>query len=277
LRGLKSSPKSRKTMAKPTFVIVHGAWHSPAHFEPLMECLDRHGYKAVAPALPSVVDAVAGGQDVPKDAQADVNTIRKAILKVLDGDDAAGGGGSDVIVVPHSYGGIPATSAVRGLDRQTRQAQGFGTGVVGIAAVACFLLPEGLGLMDAEGKPRDPGHPLTSSDDPLVHPLPAHRFYQDLSDADSQKWAALLRPVSRGALLGPSGFSAHEVVPVHYLLATHDAAIAYSIQQRMVSLLQPTAVGVRTETLQDSSHSPFLSRVQETADFLRRSAGEEVG
>src|SRR5690242_14165031 len=109
-------------MTKPTIVAVHGAWHSPECWQPLTEILQTHGYSVRAVALPSVVDE---GAQPPSDPRDDIAAVREAILAVLEG--------SDVLVVPHSYGGIPTTSAVKGLDRKSRLAQGKATSVVGLA------------------------------------------------------------------------------------------------------------------------------------------------
>ncbi|KAK3048183.1 hypothetical protein LTR09_010522 [Extremus antarcticus] len=40
-------------MSLPTIVLVHGSWHSPEHFGPLINNLQSHGYKCVPVALPS--------------------------------------------------------------------------------------------------------------------------------------------------------------------------------------------------------------------------------
>jgi len=247
---------------KPTIVLVHGAWHQPAHWEPLITSLSAHGYKTVAPALPSVTCA----QTAPsKDIAADTDTIRKCIVAELHS-------GVDVIVVPHSYGGIPTTSALRGLDPASRAMRGHQTSVIAIAALTSFILPKGMNLAEADQKPVPGGLPGA-----MVHP-PPEIFYNALSEEDREKWTALLRPMSSGALFGRSTFSAHSVIPVHYLLADDDKAIALSTQERMVDTLKMGVVQgqVMTEVHRGCGHSPFLSRVEETTAFLRRSAGENV-
>ncbi|KAI1625381.1 Alpha/beta hydrolase fold-1 [Exophiala viscosa] len=247
---------------KPTFVLIHGAWHQPAHWDPLITSLNAHGYKTIAPALPSVANV----QTAPcKDINEDTNTVRKSILAELNS-------GANVIVVPHSYGGIPTTSALRGLDSASRTAQDRQTSVIAITALTSFILPEGMNIPEADQKPMPSGLPEI-----MDHP-PPELFYNDLGEEDRKKWAALLRPMSSGALFGRSTFSAHEVIPVHYLLADEDRAVKLATQERMVNILKAGLVEgqVRTEMLRGCGHSPFLSRVEETTAFLRKSAGENV-
>lgn len=293
-----------KSKSKPTFVLVHGAWHSPQHFGLLISSLESHGYRAVAPALPSVSDASHG---VPvEDSTRDIEAVRAAIIAELDDQ------GNDVIVVPHSYGGIVAMGAVEGLDRRSRcrsrEKRNSGvsssssttttttttkkeadniddptttktTTVVAIAGITAFLLPRGQTIYEIERRPA--GRPATP---PLFAPPPGSGdlFYHDIaSAAEREKWTSLLRPISSAALWDASRFSGHEVLPVHFLLATADRAVPLATQRDIVAgLALPSKGGgergVRTETLDGASHSPFLSRVVETTDFLRRCAGEEI-
>ncbi|OQV11385.1 hypothetical protein CLAIMM_15227, partial [Cladophialophora immunda] len=183
--------------------------------------------------------------------------------------------GADVIVVPHSYGGIPASGAIRGLDRTSRAASGASTttGVVAIAAITSFLLPAGMSVPELEG--RDPPAGIGA----LFDPPPARLFFQDLPPAEVERWGSRLRAMSSAALFDRAAFTAYTVpgVAVHYLLATDDQALTFATQQRIVARMRADgATGLRTEVFRGCGHSPFLSRVGETVAFLRRSAGEDV-
>ncbi|OAP55994.1 hypothetical protein AYL99_10146 [Fonsecaea erecta] len=251
--------------SKPTFVIVHGAWHRPAHFEPLMKALNQHGYRTVAPALPSV-DKLP--DEVVPDHQADIAIVREAILAELECEDGAA---ADVIVVPHSYGGLPSSGAIRGLEKPTREAAGHKTGVVGLAALTSFVLPAGMTLAAVEGR-----EPPQLPD--LFDPPPADLFFHDLPSDEAARWAAQLGPMSSRALLDASSFTAYTApgVRVHYLLVEDDRAIKFPTQQAIVARMREDGADPRTESLPGCGHSPFLSRIEETVAFLRRSAGEDV-
>jgi pimeloyl-ACP methyl ester carboxylesterase len=85
---------------KPTFLLVPGAWHLPAYFDPLIDYLSSHGYFSVAVPLPSVNSSPA-----VTSLQPDVIAVADALTSLLDG-------GEDVVVVMHSYGGMVGTDAV---------------------------------------------------------------------------------------------------------------------------------------------------------------------
>lgn len=191
----------QKGMGNPTtFGLIHGAWHQPVHFDPLIKSLKDHGYKAVAPALPSV--------DIPsdgpvKDSQADIAAVREVANKEL-------ASGADDILVPHSYGGIVATGVVKGLDPRSRADAGFDTSIVGIAAITAYVVAEGGSIPETAVQNKSQVPEIW---DP---PMPPSAFYGDLSAEESAKWVALLKPRTTAALFDASSFSAHEVVPVHF-------------------------------------------------------------
>ena len=84
----------------PTIIFVPGAWHVPEHYEPVVKDLGKHGFPAFAVSLPSV-----GGNPPVTSFDADVDAIISAITSVVDQCN-------DVILVFHSYGGMPGTEAV---------------------------------------------------------------------------------------------------------------------------------------------------------------------
>lgn len=85
--------------SKPTLVFVPGAWHSPGYFDLLREHLSKHGYSSAAVTTPSV------NSDPPVESmQPDVAAIMSVTRSKLES-------GNDVILVMHSYGGMPGTQA----------------------------------------------------------------------------------------------------------------------------------------------------------------------
>lgn len=128
------------TAAKPTIVISHGAWHPPAVYEGFISKLKDASYDALIPTLPSLDNPDPTSATCAKDADA----VRAAILPLLDE-------GKDVIVLAHSYGGIPAAGAAHGLSVETRKKQGQKGGVIGLVYASAFVVPEGLGLLTVMG------------------------------------------------------------------------------------------------------------------------------
>lgn len=117
-------------MLKPVFVLLHGAWHSPACFDPIKSILSTYDYTCVCPSLPSV-----GGNPPTKDFEPDVQVIRSTVAELVEE--------KDVIVVMHSYSGIPGGTALEGLDKKTCEQKGLKGGVVRLVYIMSFMVPEG--------------------------------------------------------------------------------------------------------------------------------------
>jgi len=243
---------------KPVIVIVPGAWHDPSSFDPVSSRLRAEGYEVAGVNLASV-NSTSKPQP---DFQADVDVIR-AIVK------AAITKGKDVVLVMHSYGGIPGAEAIKGL---TKQDTG-GAGVVHLFFCCAFALPEGVSLKDAlpGGKPLD--WFVISNDEMIVNPAtPTETFYNDM---DSKAVAAALkdiRPFSYQSFSSKVSYAGWKHVPSTYLFCEKDMAIPIQAQKGMV---ESSGVQWKTEIL-NTGHSPFISMPEETAKAIRRAAGESI-
>jgi len=256
-------------MAKPTIVIVHGAWHShPAYSKPLIDVLESHNYKAVAVTCPSSPQTATA---TPATFEDDCEAVRSVVLRELET--------ADVLVVAHSYGGVPASNALQGLSPSARAASNHTTSVVGIAYMCAAALPAGTTFLQALGGQPLQIHDLSANDGfaRVGEPGPGHYFYNDLPDDEARHWASLLGLHSwKTATDGVVQFEAYAEIPAHYLYCTLDQAIDVGAQRAMVEQAEErSGKAFRTEEL-ESSHSPFLSMPGETAGFIRRSAGEGV-
>lgn len=120
---------------KPIFVLVPGASQNPAHYAHLLHLLQVKGYGAFSALLPSI------GAQAPVTAEDDAEYVRsRMLLPVLDV------GQQNVILISHSYSGMPASAAARGLGKSDRAAQGKSTAVLGQIFIASILPHGGDGL-----------------------------------------------------------------------------------------------------------------------------------
>lgn len=117
--------------SKPVFVIVTGSGMTPSHYGYLQYLLYKQGYGALSALLPTV------GITAEVSAQDDADYIRsRMIMPVLDIEK------HDVILVFHSYGGMPGSAAAQGLSKAERVAEGKLTSVLGQIFVAS-IIPRG--------------------------------------------------------------------------------------------------------------------------------------
>lgn len=125
------------SVEKPVFLLAHGAWHPAWLYEPLKEALAKLGYTLIVPALPTTgTDA----QDIAWDA--DVEAILQAAEPLF-------AQGRNVILIGHSYGGIPACIATREQGLSERQARGLEGGFLHVAFLCAFAMPtKGISQVD---------------------------------------------------------------------------------------------------------------------------------
>ena len=224
----------------------------------------------MTPALPSVVDPDVTGTKIPANQESDIAVVRNVIREELDQ-------GSDVVVVPHSYGGMPAISALIDLNPAARAQAGHQNSVVAIAGISTFVLPEGMPIHQNQSKDGGISDIRGNFICAKESPGPVEAFYHDLPKAEGEKWAALLKPAtSLPALMEPSKYTAYEDIPVHFLLCTDDRANPVEVQHLVVDRIQQNEKAKLHVTELHCSHSPFLSRVEETSAFLRTAAGEMI-
>jgi pimeloyl-ACP methyl ester carboxylesterase len=220
-------------------VLVHGAWHGPWCWEPLVPYLEARGLVVQRPALPSAGEAPAG---LAEDAAHVGEIVRR-----IEGP---------VILCGHSYGGmvISATDTGRADIRQ-------------LFYLCAYMAEAGESLESSlrNAGERRPGHWIRRLPDGRTRVDAARAaalFYADCSAA-TQAWAigqlrAHWAQVLSHAIVTPA-WRRH---PSTYVLCAADRALAPRLQREVYG---PRAQ--RQVTL-DSGHSPFLSRPQQLAQVL---------
>jgi len=126
---------------KPSIVLVPGSFCPPLFYTTVIDQLSANGYEAQTIDLPSIGRKQGGsGATMANDAA----TIQSVTSKLVDE-------GKDIVLVTHSYGGIPGTESVKGLVRTDREKDGKKGGVVRIVYVTSLVTPVGFSLKTLMG------------------------------------------------------------------------------------------------------------------------------
>ncbi|KAB2575849.1 putative prolyl aminopeptidase protein [Lasiodiplodia theobromae] len=249
-------------VTKPHIVIVPGGWHSPKHFAPTTELLEAAGYTVHGVNLASV-----NASPPLTDWRPDVAAIRSTIEAAIGPDN------NDVVVVMHSYGGLPTQDAIKGLNKASRRRGG----VVRLVFIAAFLADEGTCLMDYIGGKPMPWFDVDESNNTVLPLTPHPTFYGDVDPALADVSAATLRPHSYATFFNPVGPNpAWKFVPCTYLVCEDDAATPVEAQDSMIEYARANGCQLDCVERVKASHSPFLSQPEWTAAAIRRACGEEV-
>ena len=188
-----------------TIVLVHGEFSESAAWRRVLDPLAAAGHRTIAAANPL------------RGLAADAGTV----------SDLVGSIDGPVVLVGHAYGGAVITNVDRG----------DVVGLVYVAAFApdagesCFALADGLALADTlEAVLR-----ADETTDLTIAPAHFHlHVAADLSAAEAMRMAATQRPITRAALLEPSGpRPLWRTVPSWFLIAGEDRVIPAASQRAM--------------------------------------------
>ncbi len=230
--------------AKPTIVLVHGAWADSSSWTDVVTRLQREGYQVVA--FPNPLRSLSG----------DAEYLR-TFLSTISGP---------IVLVAHSYGGAVITNAATG-----------NANVTALVYVDAFAPDEGeqvlslLGPDSALAVPDPttvfdlrpyPGAPAGDFDVYLKPEVVVNSFAPDLPRHTALALAATQRPLTFSAGLELSGVPAWKTIPSWYLLGTEDLIIPAAQQRFMAERAGAEIVEVR------ASHVSLISKPNAVARLI---------
>jgi pimeloyl-ACP methyl ester carboxylesterase len=192
--------------------------------------LDSLGYASRA------VKLTTSGPDPRGDMHDDAGAVRSAIEAI----------GGPVVVVAHSYSGIPVTEGAAGLP-----------GVQKVIYVAAFVPDVGESMYTIAGVP------VPNSVEGLFERSrdPREEFYADVPGALAERAVSQLVDQLHRPYADSVTQAAWHTVPSAYIITEKDAAVPVELQEKM-------AARAGTVRRIPTGHSPFLARPAELAALL---------
>jgi pimeloyl-ACP methyl ester carboxylesterase len=237
LAVLSGVPLRAQTSAKPTIVLVHGAFADALGWQRLIPILQRDGYEVLAVENP--LASLAG----------DVETTKRVV-------DAQKG---PVVLVGHSYGGAVITGAAAGSPN-----------VKALVYLAAFA-PEGGEPVGAFGEKysADLGSALKPDSAGFLYVDRARfreLFCADLSEADARVAAATQKPVHNSVFGASVPTAAWKTIPSWYLVSQDDHAINPDLER-----FYAKRMNARTSEVK-ASHVAFISHPDVVAKLIEQAA-----
>ena len=223
--------------AKPTIVLVHGAFANASGWDAVIRILQAKGYEVTAVENPLSSYA------------ADVETTKRLI-------DAQTG---PTVVVAHSYGGAVMTAAAAA-----------NPNVKALVYLAAFAndVDEPLGAL----LEKYPSKALTAFRPDAAGFLTIDRakfhdiFAQDLSLKQTNVMAATQKPLSNSAFTATTKAAAWRSVPSWFVVAQHDNVINPDLERFFAKRMGATTTEI------NSSHVVFMSHPKEVAAIIESAA-----
>ena len=229
--------------ARPTVVLVHGAFADGSSWNGVIERLLAEGVQVTAPPNPL--------RGISHDS-----AYIGSLLEQIPGP---------VVLVGHSYGGAVITNAATDAKN-----------VVGLVYVAAFAPDEGETLGEVESDSKD--SVLSTAQVPLQYPTGEGQqtavefaidpeklhdaFAADLPTEQTSVMAATQRPVSELAFSEPNGEPAWKKLPSWAVVATGDKAAGTDVVRSMAKRAGATI------TEAEGSHVIMISKPQVVADVI---------
>ncbi|WP_328381441.1 alpha/beta hydrolase [Streptomyces sp. NBC_00400] len=232
------------TTAKPTIVLVHGAFADASSWNGVAERLEQRGYAVMAPANPL--------RGLYSDS-----TYIASVLDSIKGP---------IVLVGHSYGGSLISSAAAGNGRVKSlvyvSALMPDVGESGMSLAARF--PSELGTATKSVPYRAGG---VSGTDLYLKPGKLHQvFAADLPESTTRLMAVTQRPVATTAFSQKAKVAAWRNLPSWFLVAKQDKTINPD-QERF----EAKRAGSHTVEI-DSSHVAMLSHPEAVTDLILQAA-----
>ena len=117
---------------KPVVVVIHGAWQRQQQYQLLGQSLVDRGFEVLRPE-----SATSGQETVEIQGKTYLDDVA-VIHKTMEPSLAAG---REIVLVCHSYGGIPTSAAAEGYQIHERQEKGLTGGIKHIVYLAAAALP----------------------------------------------------------------------------------------------------------------------------------------
>ncbi|CAI6081693.1 unnamed protein product [Clonostachys chloroleuca] len=241
-----------------TVVIVPGSFSIPSLYDSFVEDLEKNGVRAVVVKLASV-----GRKETPGTLSDDVDAISEVVTPLLDA-------GQEVVLLTHSYGGVPGSQSLEKLSDKARRANG-GKGIKKIIYMASVILPVGTSNMDA-----------TRASIPDWMTFEEHYMVLDtaevakitFSDMTAEEGLALAKNMDVQSIasfeekLSYPGYN--DVDEVHYILCEEDKVIPPQFQEAMLELLKTSRGKDSIVHRLKSGHAPSTSQSGNVVDIVKK-------
>jgi pimeloyl-ACP methyl ester carboxylesterase len=237
-----AAPAAHPGGARPTVVLVHGAWADSSSWADVILKLQRDGYPVLA--APNPLRSLKNDSDTVRD-----------FLSTVPGP---------IILVGHSYGGAVITNAatgnpnVKALVYVDAFAPDQGESIFPLSGAGSALAVDPATVFDFRPYP---GGPAGDVDLYLKPAVVAQSFAPDVPRRTQAVIAATQRPLALSAGNEASGVPAWKTIPSWYLLGTQDKIITPTAQRFMAERAHAHITLVRASHVSLISHPAAVEAI----------------
>lgn len=244
---------------KPTLVLVPGSFAIPEFYDNLREPIKSRGIE-----LDILAHKTVGRKPGPPPTMYDDAThIAAEVTKHVEQ-------GKDVVLVGHSYGGIPISQSTKGLTKKEREQEGKKGGIVRLAYMTAVVVPEGGSSMSSmEGMELDylnigeDGY--ASIGDTVKGAL---KVFNHLPAEDGKAWMERFSQHSMVSFTNELTHPGYKDVPVSYLFCEEDKCVSPHNQQLGIGFIEEASGNKVDVTKKPFDHCPTITHKEEAIEWL---------
>ncbi|KAG9236742.1 hypothetical protein BJ875DRAFT_503149 [Amylocarpus encephaloides] len=250
-------------MPKPSVIFVPGSFSIPEHYDPIFEAVRFKGVNIRGIQLPS---ACAKPEGAPPTMYDDAAFIASEVQKEVDQD-------KDVILIPHSYGGVPTSESTKGLSKKEREAEGKKGGIIRLAYLTCLVPPVGksAGEMLLEVPSESKLELKIDENGWMYHDRPdltAAIAFSDLLPSEGEDFVRKFVQHSAPSFAGELTHPGYKDIPASWLFCARDKCIPARNQQEAIGLIERVS-GRRVDVTRiEADHVPNASQPQLVIDWI---------
>ncbi|KAK7044421.1 AB hydrolase-1 domain-containing protein [Favolaschia claudopus] len=250
--------------SKPTIIIIPGSFSPASQYSAVTTDLESHGYDVHAIDLETV-----GRRDTPPSMYDDAAKLAALITKLADE-------GKDVVLVPHSYGGVVACEASKGLAKSVREQEGKRGGVARIVFVTAVGPPVGQSIKDVFPPGALDSFAITDGYMTADPALIAAVGFSHLPTEEALAHGSKLLNHVAASFEQPITYAPYKDIPISFLICEDEKLIVPELQKKMIAAMEsdmPEGKTVDRHPVQ-ADHGIHLSQPKAMAAVVRRSLGD---
>ncbi|KAJ7673838.1 Alpha/beta hydrolase fold-1 [Mycena polygramma] len=254
-------------MSKPTIIIIPGSFAPLNLYDAVVSGLRAAGYPVHGVELETV-----GRRDKAPTLYDDAAAVASLVSRLADE-------GKDVVLAPHSYGGLVACEASKGLAKSVREKEGKQGGIVRIVFTTSVVGSEGESSKDVFGDQAAPLDFLSVEGEYMVmEPVGSAAVnFSDLPHEEGIAWTSKMPNHAAASFTHKITYAAYKDIPVSYVVCEEDKCIPPALQNGIIAKMEAEMGGREVDRYSlKTSHVPQASQPESVVAVIRKAVGETL-
>ncbi|KAJ7459984.1 Alpha/Beta hydrolase protein [Mycena galericulata] len=252
------------TTTKPTIIIIPGSFCPIFAYDDVIADLKSYGYPVYGIELETV-----GRRDKAPGLYDDAAKVAALASQLADE-------GKDVVLLPHSYGGMVACEASKGLAKSVREKEGKKGGISRIVFLTAVVGLEGQSLKDVFEGQAEMGYILMEGEY-MVHDKEklAPVLCSDLPPDQQLAMAHKLSSHSAISFVQPVTYAAYKDIPSSYIFCENDKIIPPAMQDKIIAAMESQMGGRSVDRISaKADHGINASQPKLMVEVVRKALGD---